>query len=208
MIRPTALRIRSEAEMLRGDLYGDLPAGRAVILVHGRDWDASGWSAIAPRFAERGVPALALDLRGHGRSTGVTGEVRAGKPWSAVTDLAAAKAALRRRGAEEIALVGASLGGYAVMGSSFEGDVESLVVLSSPVGDLPDGQAARIIGRKLFICADEDYAAPHVIATYQAAVKPKALLLVGGAEHSRRMFDAPYAADVIDALVEFACRRG
>ncbi len=195
--------------MLRGDLYGELPAGRAVILVHGGGWDASGWSAIAPRFAERGVPALALDLRGHGRSTGVTGAARAGKPWSAVTDLAAAKAALRRRGAEEIALVGASLGGYAVMASSFEGDVESLVVLSSPVGELEDGQAARIVGRKLFICADEDSlgAAPHVIATYRAAVNLKALLLVGGTEHSWRMFDAPYAADVIDAMVEFACRR-
>ena len=195
--------------MLRADLYGTLPAPRAVVLVHGSNWDASGWATLAPQFAKRGVPALALDLRGHGRSTGVTPAYVRGQPWSAVTDVAAAKAALRRRGADEIALVGSSLGGYAVMASSFDGDVESIAVLSSPVGPLDEPHATRLTGRKLFICADEDSlgAAPHVLATYRSAPGPKMLLLVGGTEHSRKMFDASYGPEISAALLEFVCRR-
>ena len=68
------LRIRSDAETLQADLYGELPARRAVILVHGRDWDGSGWREIALRFVERGVPALAINLRGKDGSTGTTDE--------------------------------------------------------------------------------------------------------------------------------------
>ena len=61
---------------------------------------------------------------------------------------------------------------------------------------------------KLFISADEDSlgAAPHVLAAYRAAARPKSLLLFGGAEHSRKMFEAPYGQEVIDAIVEFVCR--
>ena len=59
------VRIRSEGETLQADLYGELPAKRAVVLIHGQGWDADGWRDVAPRFVARGIPALALNLRGH-----------------------------------------------------------------------------------------------------------------------------------------------
>ena len=203
---PETVRVSSENETLLGDLYGDLPSRRAVILVHGQAWDASRWREVAPRFVSRGVPALALNLRGYDGSTGRTNDFTPPQPWSPVADLRAAKALLRERGAREIALVGASMGGHAVLASSFEADVECVVSLSAPVVAVPDELARRVSGRKLFVCADGDAAAPHVLHTFDVVSRPKTLVLFGGAEHSRAMFAAPYGGEAIDAIVDFVAR--
>ena len=202
------LTLRSDAETLKADLYGDLPARRAVVLVHGQAWDGSGWRDVAPRFVARGVPALALNLRGHDGSSGKTDEFVEGKAWSAATDVRAAKNELRSQGASQIALVGASLGGHAVMASSFENDVECVAVISAPVVPTPDGLSRQISGRKLFVFADEDAGGimPHVLRTFAAAERPKAMLMFGGTEHSRAMFAAPYGDEAISAIVDFVVR--
>ena len=203
---PETVRIASEGETLLGDLHGDLPSRRAAILVHGQQWDASGWREVAQRFVARGVPALALNLRGYDGSSGRTNDFAPPAPWSPVADLRAAKALLRDRGVQEIALVGASMGGHAILASSFEADVECIVSLSAPVVAVPDELSLRVTGRKLFVCADGDRAAPHVLHTFDVVSRPKTLLMFGGSEHSRAMFAAPYGAEAIDAIIDFVAR--
>lgn len=204
------LSLSSDGETLQADLYGRLPAARVAILVHGQNWDASGWRGVAPLFVARGVPALAINLRGHAGSSGKTNRYRAGKPWTPVADLRAAKAALRERGVKEIALVGSSMGGSAVLASSFEGDIESVVAVSAPVAAVPEELSKKITGRKLFVFADRDRLRlmPNVLACFAAASAPKKLVVFGGSEHSRAMFTAPYGDDALGAIVEFVCRRG
>ena len=204
------LSFSSEDETIESDLYGRLPAARVAILVHGQGWDASGWRDVAPLFVARGVPALAVNLRGYAGSTGKTNRYRAGKPWTPVADLRAAKAALRSRGVREIALVGASMGGSAVLASTFEGDIECVVAISATVAAVPDELSKKISGRKLFVFADRDRLRPmpNVLACFAAASAPKKLVLFGGSEHSRAMFTAPYGDDALDEIVEFVCRRG
>lgn len=202
-----AVTLRSGDETLSATLYGELPARRAAVLVHGQAWDASGWAGVAPRFAARGVPALALDLRGKGRSTGTTAEYVPGAPWSPVVDLAAAKSYLRAGGAREIALVGASLGGHAVMASSFDADNECLVSISAPVAPLPDDLSRRIHGRKLFVLARDDRRAfEHTLPTFEVTPEPKMLVVFGGDRHSRGMFDQPYAEELFTVIVDFVTR--
>jgi pimeloyl-ACP methyl ester carboxylesterase len=202
------VRISSDGETLQADLYGTLPSRRAAILVHGQQWDASGWREVAQRFAARGVPALALNLRGYDGSSGKTNEYAPPAPWSPVADLRAAKALLRDRGARELALVGASMGGHAILASSFEADVESIVSVSAPVTAVPDELSRRVTGRKLFVCADRDSlgAAPHVLHCFDVVSTPKTLLMFGGKEHSRGMFAAPYGDEAVDAIVDFVAR--
>ena len=202
------VQIASDAETLQADLYGELPTRRAAILVHGQNWDASGWRDFAPLFVQRGVPALALNLRGHDGSTGRTEEFAPPKPWSPATDLRAAKSLLRANGAAEVALVGCSLGGHAVLASSFEDDIECVVSVSAPVVETPDELSRRVRGRKLFVCADEDAsgAMPHVMRAFRAAASPKTLLSFGGKEHSRGMFLAPYGRDALSAIVDFVAK--
>ena len=212
---PETVRLSSDNETLLGDLYGALPARRAAILVHGASWDASGWREFAPLLAERGVPALALNLRGYDGSTGKTnkwGETWSGsmpsEPWSPIADLRAAKALLRDRGAAQLALVGASMGGHAILASSFDSDIECLVSVSAPVVAVADELSRRITGRKLFVCADGDTfgAAPHVVRCFNAVAEPKTLVMFGGTEHSRGMFAAPYGADAVEIIVDFVAR--
>src|SRR5439155_4649 len=154
---------------------------------------------VVPRFAARGVAALAVNLRGYAGSSGKTNRYRPNAPWTPVTDLRAAKAALRGRGASEIALVGASMGGSAVLASSFENDVECVVAVSAPVAGVPEELAKKITGRKLFVCADRDSlrAAPNVLRCFTAASSPKTLVFFGGREHSRAMFTASYGEEAI-----------
>ena len=205
---PETVRIASEGETLLGDLYGDLPSRRAAILVHGGTWDASGWRDVAPLFVARGVPALALNLRGYDGSSGKTHEYAPPAPWSPVTDLRAAKALLRERGARDIALVGASMGGHAILASSFDADVECIVSVSAPVVAVPDELSRRITGRKLFVCADRDTlgAAPHVLHAFDVVATPKTLLMFGGQEHARGMFAAPYGPEALGAIADFVAR--
>jgi pimeloyl-ACP methyl ester carboxylesterase len=200
---PTTVELASEAETLKADLYGALPAPRAAILCHGQSWDASGWRDIAPQLVARGLPALALNFRGYAGSTGKTGK------WTTVTDLAAAKAWLRQAGAKEISLVGASMGGHAVLGSSFDGDVESVVSISAPVEAIDDALSKKVTGRKLFICANEDSmgAAPHVLRTFDLCDQPKTLLMFGAKEHSIGMFHASYGREVVAAILDFVAGR-
>ena len=202
------LTLRSDAETLQADLYGDLPARRAVILVHGQNWDASGWREIAPRFVARGVPALALNLRGYDGSTGKTNEWQPPAPWTPITDVGAAKRALREMGAAEVALVGASMGGHAVLGSSFEADVECVVSISAPVVTTPDELSRKITGRKLFVLADEDPGGVLALTlrTFAVASRPKTMLVFGGKEHSRGMFAAPYGEEALGAILDFVVR--
>ena len=203
-----AVTFRSENETLSATLYGELPARRAAILVHGQAWDASGWADVAPRFVERGIPGLAVDLRGKGSSTGTTEDYVAGRPWSPIADLAAAKSYLRDRGAAEIALVGASLGGHVVLASSFDRDNECVASISAPVSPIPEELSAKIHGRKLFICATRDGsgAFPNVRASFEAAQEPKVLVAFAGDEHSRAMFKAPYAEEFFTQLLDFVGR--
>jgi len=204
------LTVSSDGETIQADLYGRLPATRVAILVHGQNWDASGWRGVAPLFAARGVPALAVNLRGYAGSTGKTNRYRPDKPWTPVADLRAAKGALRGRGVKEIALVGSSMGGSAVLASSFEGDVECVVAISAPVAAVPEELSKKISGRKLFVLADRDplRVMPNVLSCFAAAGAPKKLVIFGGREHSRAMFSAPYGDEALGEIVEFVCRRG
>ena len=197
------ISLRSGEESLEATLYGELPARRAAILVHGQKWNADGWVNEAPHFAARGIPALALDLRGHGRSTGTTGDFVPGETWSPAADLAAAKAYLREQGVREVALVGASLGGHAVLASSWDRDNECLVSISSPVVAIPAELSRKVHGRKLYVCAQEDPAFRHVLESFTALAEPKMLVTFGGGVHSRWMFDQSYGPDMLELILDF-----
>lgn len=77
----------------------------AVVFLHGAGADGSTWSAQADAFARRGRRTVVVDLRGHGDSRPVTGDLTAER---LVADIEAALDDLRL---ESPVLVGHSLGG-------------------------------------------------------------------------------------------------
>jgi alpha/beta superfamily hydrolase len=93
----------SDGVTLAGAVTGSGPVG--AVLIHEYPLDYCGWLPYADYLARHGVRALAFDLRCFGASACPAGR------GHAVTDVAAAMAELRRRGARKTVLVGASMGG-------------------------------------------------------------------------------------------------
>jgi pimeloyl-ACP methyl ester carboxylesterase len=89
--------------MLSGAVVGSGRVG--AVLIHEYPRDYCGWLPYSGYLSRHGVRALLFDLRCFGRSACPGGR------GHAISDVAAAMAELRRRGARRVALVGASMGG-------------------------------------------------------------------------------------------------
>ena len=99
-----AIRFRTgDGVTLAGAVVGSGPVG--AVLIHEYPLDLCGGWPYARYLSHHGVRALLFDLRCFGRSACPGGR------GHATTDVAAAMAELRRRGAHRVALVGASMGG-------------------------------------------------------------------------------------------------
>jgi|SRR5438105_475426 len=199
---PREVQIESEGAVLVAVLHGELPATRAALLCHGANWDASGWGDVPAQFVSRGVATLALNFRGYDGSTGRTNRN------SAPIDVRNAAAWLRSNGVRDVALVGASMGGHAVLIAAAAVAPESVVAISAPVRAISEGDAKRILGRKLFVCAERDSlgAATAVTQAFTDALEPKTLRLFPGREHSKAMFKAKYGEEALELIVGFVAQ--
>jgi pimeloyl-ACP methyl ester carboxylesterase len=100
------------------------PTARAALFVHGYFVDASIWTRWLERFAARGVPAFAVNLRGRAGSRPGTDLGRA-----SIDDFANdASAVARHIGAP--AIVGHSMGGLIAQRLAERGEVRSAVLLT------------------------------------------------------------------------------
>jgi alpha-beta hydrolase superfamily lysophospholipase len=130
-----------------------------VVLVHMLSRTKSDWSSVADRLQEAGITALALDLRGHGGSSGsaqalpaMVQDVRAAVQWLA-----------GRQGIRpgSIGLVGASLGASLSLLASVELPAVRAIGLLSPSLDYRGlrtdiGLVRRIGGRSIWLAASAE----------------------------------------------------
>lgn len=121
--RTLTFRTSDDVE-LSGRLFGKSSVG--VVLSHAYPAEATSWYTAAKDFAAAGYMALAFDFRGYGGSGGEK------SPSKAATDIQAAEAELRRRGAKDLALVGASMGGTASIVAAEDRTALAVVALSAP----------------------------------------------------------------------------
>jgi pimeloyl-ACP methyl ester carboxylesterase len=135
------------------------PAAPAVILVHMLQKSRRDWDPFASRLASEGIGALALDLRGHGESSG-SAQDYAGM----VQDVRAARRFLGTRtdvAASRIGLAGASIGAsVAALAAAEDASIASLVLLSATTENrgLRIDAALRKYGARplLFVASDDD----------------------------------------------------
>jgi dienelactone hydrolase len=145
--------------VLKGTLAIPAQAGPrpVVLLAHAFGTDSSGWKVLLDDLAARGIATLALDLRGHGKSTkkgeatlAVTEDFKASSAAVGFdripADLAQAAAWVRRQpriDGHRLGLAGASLGAYAALVAS--ASIRPVAVLAlSPAGGWGDEPALRL----------------------------------------------------------------
>jgi alpha-beta hydrolase superfamily lysophospholipase len=201
--KATLVRFQAaDGTSLDGVLVGGGPAG--VVLVHQYPSDLCGFWPFADYLAKRGLRAFAIDLRCFGRSACPEGEARG----RVVDDVAAAVAELRRRGASRVGLVGASMGGAAVLiaGTRVQPPVAAVVSLSgepdptSLVGGIALN-AGAVVGKltvpaMLVVATNDSYVSvPETRAMYRAVKsKDKRLEVLAGpfdARHGWQLLTDP-----------------
>ena len=171
------------------------PASRpapAVILVHMLTRSKRDWEPMAARLASDGIGALAIDLRGHGESSGDASNLSA-----MVNDVRAAKRHLAARTDvihSRIGIAGASLGAsLAVLAGAEDGAVTSLALLSPSLDyrGLRIEAALRKFGSRpaLLVSSDDDaYAMRSARELAKGGGSAREVLLLNGAGHGMNMF--------------------
>jgi pyridoxine 5-phosphate synthase len=145
---------------LSGEFYE--AAGRpapGVVLVHMLSRNKSDWHGLPDRMRDAGITALAIDLRGHGNSSGPAGDLPA-----MVQDVRAAVRWLASRGnvrPDAIALVGASLGASLALLAAVELPMVRAIGLLSPSLDYrglrtDTGLIRRLGARSLWLVASAE----------------------------------------------------
>lgn len=143
-----------------------------VVLGHQFRSDMCSWVPFAKQLAERGIRALALNFGSA----------------SIDEDMVAGARELQRRGAEQIFLVGASMGGTAALVATEEIDVAGVATLSAPqefsgIDALPAVRELKaptllLVGRQ-----DESFARDARRLFRATRSSDKALVMAAGSEH-------------------------
>jgi pimeloyl-ACP methyl ester carboxylesterase len=172
---------------LAGYLFGTGRVG--VVFAHQSDGDACDWMPEATRLAKLGYRTLALDLDGYGASKTLS------RPYS--DDVVDAIDFLTGQGVTSIVLIGASMGGNAVLTAAVQtrARLAAVIALSSPAqysGSDALAAAAHITAPLLLMCGTQDTSfVGDVRDIYAAATatKHKKLVLVDTDAHGKLLVE-------------------
>lgn len=187
------VRIKVADTHLDGVVIGKGPVG--VVLAHERGRNLCDWLPYAHHLARMGFTAMAFDFKTY----------EAGL----VESVEAAAADLRRRGAEGVVLIGASMGGTAVLDAA-QGTTGVLGVVSASgpasFGDANAAKAVRVLDVPiLFIVAhdDSEFVGDARSLFAHAHSTDKSLEVLPGFAHGTGFFAAPLGGRAVRLTDQF-----
>src|SRR4051794_6437969 len=189
-------------------IFADLYYGnsdKAVVLVHGGQFNKESWAPQAKQFVAAGYEALAINLRGYGNSHGPGDKNPMDAPLH--LEILAAVRYLRNHGAKSVSVVGASMGGSAAGDASIAsqtGEIDRLILL----GAAPNRPADKLKSPVLYIVARDDASddgprLPGIRKQYDISPQPKQLIIVDGSAHAQFLFQTKEADRILDAILKF-----
>jgi dienelactone hydrolase len=181
----------------------------AVILVHMLHKSRRDWDAVASRLAAEGIGALALDLRGHGESSGTLAEGETTDYSVLVRDLNAARHYLSTRTdvqPSKMGIAGASIGAnLAVLQAAADPAITSIALLSPSTdyrGLRIDAAMKKYAARPALLVASDDdpYASRTVKELQKAGTGTREALILNHAGHGTVMLgrDPDLARTLVD----------
>ena len=194
------VRFRTEdSEDLWGSIFGD--GEIAVILSHMRGRNQTSWFPFARLASTSGYKVMTFDFRGYGKSTG-TRDTRMDR------DLEAAVAYVRAKGAKQVILIGASMGGTAAIEIAAEIDVQGVAALSPPTsfGRINAlGAVSSMLIPLLLIVAENDPPFTSSAREIETAAAATQFLELPGQEHGTNLYSA-HIDQVSGILLDFIDR--
>lgn len=185
----TLLRHEGESTVARVGVMGDGAAG--VVISYEVSRSVCPWLPLAERLVEAGYRVLLYDTV-------------SGTPTNHVVDRAALLVEL---GAEDVVLVGGSVGGAAsiVAATEIEPPVAAVVSLSGGGIDTADAAQALTVPLLQVVAEDDAPFASLARENDAAAVQSPAheLVVFPGRAHASRLFQSPAAEQVLTTIEEF-----
>ncbi len=173
----------------------------AVILLHMNGHQRGDWDLFARQLAEKGYAALAVDMRGHGQTGGLSDWEQAADDLQRIwNDLA------KREDVDEtrMAVAGASIGANMALVMGVEEPAVKTVIMLSPgqnyFGVTTDDRIVAYGERPSLIVASEEdrESAVSSEALHELAAGDNELVMYQGAGHGTNMFDPrPELADLM-----------
>ena len=194
--------------LIAADLYGK--GARGVVLAHGGQFNKESWKPQAQVLEAAGFRVLAIDFRGYGASRGPGQSDPLSAPLS--LDVLAAVRYLHKAGAKRVAVVGASMGGWAAADAVVQarkGEIDRLIELGAGAGNLPP---EKIAVRKLWMVAVDDRnedgpRLPGIQREFEKMPEPKQLILLDGSAHAQFLFQSDQGARVMHEILRFLAAR-
>lgn len=184
--------------LLEGRAFGEGEVG--VVLSHMFPADQGSWRGFAQELADQGYLALTYNFRGYGDSEGE-------KRISMIArDVAAAVKHIRELGADQVVLIGASMGGSASLIAAGELEVDGVATLSAPAefrGLDAMGAVRSVAEPMLFIAALSDEEAARSARGFLKAAPASDLELLGGDAHGTDLLEGSRGEKVRDMLKSF-----
>jgi pimeloyl-ACP methyl ester carboxylesterase len=138
-------------------------ATNGVLLVHMAGHSKEEFLALAEKFLRQGLVVVAIDLRGHGGNVKPEDPALTPADWlSTIEDVRAGVAALKTRGAQRVAIVGAEVGANLALVVGSEDPAVASVALLSPGLDYKVRSTTAL---------DSLSPGPHTVQTFEAAGK-------------------------------------
>jgi alpha-beta hydrolase superfamily lysophospholipase len=174
--------------------YFDAGKSKIVIFAHGAIFNKESWYFLAEEFQRKGVSVLSIDFRGYGKS--ITGSTN-----KKLYDILGAIAYAKEEGFKDISIVGASMGGAAVLSAlSYKQVFISKVVLLAPAGG-PKIESDKL--DKLFVISKEERLHNRVKQIYDESAEPKRIKEYEGNAHAQHMFKTNNAEELKILIIDF-----
>ena len=167
---------------------------KAVVFTHGAIFDKESWYFLAEAFQRKGITALSIDFRGYGNST-------SGSTTKKMYDVLGAISYLREQAYTQISIVGASMGGAAVLLALSNNSIPiHKVVLLAPAG----GPAIdSTVSDKLFIVSENEGMFSGIMAIYNASAEPKQIKIYPGNTHAQHLFKTDVRDELSERIINF-----
>jgi alpha-beta hydrolase superfamily lysophospholipase len=167
---------------------------KIVIFAHGAIFNKESWYFLAEEFQGLGISALSIDFRGYGNSI-------SGNTEKKLFDVLGAISYAKKQGFNEICVVGASMGGTAVLSAlSYKQTSISKVILLAPAGG-PPIKSSEI--DKFFVVSKGERLYQRVKQIYTESQESKKMKEYLGNTHAQHMFKASYANELRMLIIDF-----
>ena len=180
--RHEQVQIESEFGYFNDGLYFAGRGGQAAVLVHQSESDKESWKDFAGRLQSKGIASISIDTIGRR------------EVLDAIDFLLARKY-------KKITLIGASLGGGAVLqaANSAPDSIEKVVLLSPSAAAILEDNTIK----KLFVVSRLDMLAAGSYSVFNDSSEPKRLKEYEGAAHGQGIFKSDDGEDLVKLIFEF-----